>query len=93
MKDKRRKDTLKKHKAKEKKRDPYRRRVNADIGSTTSLETSSLSDLTSSDDDGSNNSRDSKFRKSVSRLSRRNSMRSFMEEEEEESEEIVKEDF
>ena len=92
MKDKRRKDTLKKHKAKEKKRDPYRRRVNADIGSTTSLETSSLSDLTSSDDDGSA-SRDSKFRKSVSRLSRRNSMRSFMEEEEEESEEIVKEDF
>ena len=92
MKDKRRKDTLKKHKAKEKKRDPYRRRVNADIGSTTSLETSSLSDLTSSDDDGAS-SRDSKFRKSVSRLSRRNSMRSFMEEEEEESEEIVKEDF
>ena len=52
QKNKRRKDTLKNHKAKERKRDPYRRpnRVNADLGSTTSLSTSSLSELTSSDD-------------------------------------------
>ena len=97
QKNQRRKDTLKKNKAKEKKRDPYKRpnRANADLGSTSSLSTSSLSDLTSSDDAGSTNSKDSKFRKSISRLSRKNSMRSFLdgEEEEETDEEIVKEDF
>ena len=42
----RRKDTLKNHKAKDKKRDPYKRpnKANADLGSTSSLSTSSLSD-------------------------------------------------
>ena len=90
VREKRKKNTNKK--AKEKKRDPYKRRVNEDLGSTSSLSTSSLSDYESDSDDGTY-SKDSKFRKSVRRLSSRNSMRSFMEESEEASEDIVKEDF
>ena len=74
--------------------DPYRRpnRVNVDIGTTTTLTTSDLSDL-ESDTLEENTSKDSKFRKSIRRLSSRNSMRSFLEEEEEEESEEIKEDF